>query len=289
MLVLSTFYAEDPDKKVPLYYRPVELCNKYEAESSKIPDIFAHIEYLADRYINPDSPNFNQMPDESVGLRFTVDDIDVIIDKDGAKEELASDPEKYMRNLYCRYLEKETVFSYKPSILSTVPSALHADISNVDNFQKRFKPKRTILSYDPAQTEDMSALLVSGYDPKLNKVYFFKEFQLNLKDKSSFLPQAEAIKSVREDCKRSFPESPVVLVMDSTHQAISDVMASQRIPFHYLYQWVGGSTNYQPQKTHRTNERRVPKRLMVEAAQHMFDNGLIAIDPSLNNLIYQLS
>lgn len=289
LLVLSTFYAEDPEKKNSLYYRPVELCNQYEAESSKITDIFDHINHLADRYINPDSPNYNQMPDECVGLRFTVDDIDVIIDKDGAKEELASDPERYMRNLYCRYLEKETVFSYKPSILSSTPSALSTDISNVSNFQKRFNPKRTILSYDPAQTEDMSALLVSGYDPKLNKVYFFKEFQLNIKDKASFLPQADAIKSVREDCRRAFPDSPVVLVMDSTHQAISDVMASQRIPFHYLYQWVGWSANYQPQKTHRTNERRVPKRLMVEAAQHMFDNGLIAIDPSLTNLIHQLS
>ena len=60
------------------------------------------------------------LPDECVGLRYTVDDVEVIVDKEGSKAELEDNPEAYMRQLYCRYLEKETVFNYKPALINSV-------------------------------------------------------------------------------------------------------------------------------------------------------------------------
>lgn len=40
---MSTFYGEDEDKVDKVYYWPVEMCNKFEKESSKITDINAHV------------------------------------------------------------------------------------------------------------------------------------------------------------------------------------------------------------------------------------------------------
>jgi len=73
LLVVSTFYDEDPEQKEKLYYRPVALCNQYEKESSKIVDIDRHIRIL---WLD------GKIPDESVGLRYTIDDVEIFTDKE---------------------------------------------------------------------------------------------------------------------------------------------------------------------------------------------------------------
>lgn len=282
-LAMSTFYSEDEDGIDRIYYRPVEMCNRYEKESSKILDINTHIIKLYD--------NFKKkwiIPDEWVGLRYTIDDIEVIIDKEWAKKELADKPDNFMRELYCRVSEKTTVFNYKPYIVPVrytdfpSPSYIAWRWEN----EKIFKPefKRIVTAYDPAQTWDISAFLVTWYDEKRKKICVMKEYQLNYKDKSSFIPQAEQIKKILEDLQKF--KCPIMKCIDSTHQAIVDVMWSQRIYFQYLYFWVWWDS---VKKWSRPSEERVPKKLMVEALQTMFDNNKIEIrDKECPQLIEQL-
>ena len=95
-----------------MYYRPIEMCNKFEKESSKIMDINEHViqrwlKYKAGEHIE----------DENVGLRYTIEDIDVIENKELAKDELKDNWERYMRELYCRAGKKNTVYKYEHSIM----------------------------------------------------------------------------------------------------------------------------------------------------------------------------
>lgn len=278
-LAVSTFYSEDEDGVDRLYYRPVEMCNKFEKESSKIIDIDKHILDLAQS---------NELPDECAGLRYTIDDVEVIVNKEVAKKELEDKPANYMRELYCRLSEEKKVFNYKPYIrqvrYSNVPYPCF--ITGEAEWNKIIKPKfkRTMLAYDPAQTGDISGLLASGYDEERKKVVIFKERWLNYKDKSSYIPQAVEIKKAMEDLARY--NCPILKCIDSTHTAVVDVMWWQWIYFQYLYFWVWGNNI---KKWSRPSERRVPKKMMVEAAQTMFDNGLVEIwDSECKELIEQL-
>lgn len=282
-LAMSTFYSEDEDGVDRLYYWPIEMCNKYEKESSKILDIDNHIFKM---YL--DFQRNGNIPDESAGLRYTIDDVEVIIDKDWAKRELADKPENFMRELYCRLSERTTVFNYKPYIVpvsyTEFPSPRY--LSGRGDNQEVFKPefKRLVTAYDPAQTGDISAFLVTWYDEKRGKVCVIKEHQLNYKDKSSFIPQAKEIMQILTDLQKF--KCPIMKCIDSTHQAVVDVMWSQRVFFQYLYYRVGGDS---VKKWARPSEERVPKKLMVEALQTMFDNNKIEIwDSECPNLIEQL-
>lgn len=283
LLVVSTFYDEDEDWGQRLYYWPVELCNKFEKESSKIVDIDRHIIKLRSEY-----ETTGNMPDECAGLRYTIDDVDVIIHKDIAKEELADKPDSYMRQLYCRMAEKKGVLNYKPYIL---PVEYHNEPHPMYvmwrwSEQTVIKPqfKRIVTAYDPAQTWDISAFLATGYDEARNKIVVLKEWQLNFKDKSSFIPQADLIKEALAEMWRF--NCPILKTIDSTHQAVVDVMWWQRIFFQYLYFWVGWDS---VKKWVRPSEERVPKKLMVEAAQTLFDNWMVEIwDNDCKQLIEQL-
>lgn len=64
LLVMSTFYDERPGQQ--LYYRPVDLCNKYEQQSSQINDPFQHTVDLYLKHRHNKSPDTYTLPDESV-------------------------------------------------------------------------------------------------------------------------------------------------------------------------------------------------------------------------------
>lgn len=288
LLVVSTFYDEDEDGSNKIYYWPIELCNKFEQESSKIQDIDSHILSLWDHY-----KLTGEQPDECAGLRYTIDDVEVITHKDIAKDELSNRPDSYMRQLYCRMAEKKAVLNYKPYILPVSYQELPLPqfvLRSSSNSSLPYTPiltdfKRVVTAYDPAQTGDISAFLATAYDEKRNKIVVFREWQLNYKDKSSFLPQANKIKEILKWLE--IFKCPVLKTIDSTHQAIVDVMWWQRIFFQYLYYWVWGND---VRKWVRASEERVPKKLMVEAAQTLFDNWRVEIwDQNCSQLIEQLS
>lgn len=283
LLVVSTFYSEDPDTGDRVYDWPVKLCNEWEKESSKIIDIDRHIITL-----RKEKERTWFIPDESAGLRYTIDDIEVIVNKDLVKNDLADDYDRYMRELYCRSSELKTVLNYKPYVLpvryESQPYPHYVMWLGEESKDLNPKFKRIVTAYDPAQTWDISAFLACGYDEKRNKVVAFKEWWLNFKDKSSFIPQADLIKKALDEL--SIHNCPILKTMDSTHQAVVDVMRGQRVFFQYLYFWVGWDN---VRKWARPSETRVPKHLMVEAAQTMFDNGMIEIwDQNCKMLIDQL-
>lgn len=232
LLVVSTFYDEAPGTN--LYYWPVNLCNKFEAESSQIVDPIQHIIELYYKHRHNTTDTTYTIPDEVAGLRYTIDDIEVITDKDGAKAALQDNPESFMRQLYCRYLEKEGVFNYKASIVPSkfVPPSSDPQfpqphyLIGLGDMQRKYIPQRTriVTAYDPALTSDMSAWLDSAYDEKRNKIIIFKELELNLKNKASFIPQAHLIKDHITTYLKSF-KVPILKSMDSSHPAVSDAMA----------------------------------------------------------------
>lgn len=285
-LAMSTFYGEDEDKVDKVYYWPVEMCNKFEKESSKITDINAHVYKRWQKY---KMSGEELLEDEVAGLRYTIDEVDVIEDKETAKDELSGNWERYMRELYCRAGQKNTVFQYEASVMKVREQRhpYHTFILTDMQEDKEITTKfdRIIMAYDPAQSGDISALLAIGYDWAHKKISVIKEWQLNYLDKSSFIPQAGLIKKAEEELKLMY-QCPIMKCIDSTHQAVVDVMWGQDVRFQYLYFWVGWSSI---KKWSRPSEERIPKQMMVEALQTMFDNQLIEIwsDPC-KNLVNQL-
>ena len=284
MLIVSTFYSPSDDWD-RIYEWPIRLCNEYEKESSKIIDIDKHILTL-----RKEKERTWIIPDECAGLRYTIDDVEVIINKDQVKASLQDDPDRYMRELYCRATEANSVLNYKPYIAQVRYSDNpypHYESGPLGPEATILKPKfkRIVTAYDPAQTSDISAFLACGYDESRNKVCIIKEWWLNFKDKSSFIPQADSIKAALKHLDMF--NCPILKTMDSTHSAVVDVMWSQRVFFQYLYFWTWWDN---VRKWARPSEERIPKKLMVEAAQTMFDNGLVEIrDQDCKQLIEQLS
>ena len=284
LLVVSTFYDEGGGR--PLYYRPIELCNKFEQESSQILDPFVHLQELYYKHRFEKNDMTYTLPDECVGLRYTVDDVEVIVDKEGSKAELEDNPEAYMRQLYCRYLEKETVFNYKPALINSVFIPMGQDpqypaphyILGEGDVARRYTPdwKRIVTAYDPALSSDMSAWMDSAYDEKRNKIIIFKELQLNLTNKGSFIPQAKLIKEHLDEYLSNF-KVPILKSLDSTHPAVVDAMTWQGLNFQYAYRWIWGDAIAATKDAHKPNTWKVPKRLMVEAAQTLFDNNMVEI------------
>jgi hypothetical protein len=79
---------------------------------------------------------------------------------------------------------------------------------------------------------------------------------------------------------------PILKVSDNNHPWVVDAMWWQRVFFQYLYTW--GWWN-DVRKWVRSQETRVPKHLMVEAAQMLFDNNMVEIwDWQCKNLLEQL-
>ena len=284
MLIVSTFYSpsDDGDR---VYDWPIRLCNEYEKESSKIIDIDKHILTLW-----KEKERTGIIPDECAGLRYTIDDVEVIINKEQVKDSLADEPDRYMRELYCRATEANSVLNYKPYIAQVRfnPNPYpHYESGPLGPEAVILKPKfkRIVTAYDPAQTSDISAFLAVGYDEERNKLCVIKEWWLNFKDKSSYIPQAKLIKEALKELEMF--NCPILKTSDSNHPWVVDVMRGQRIFFQYLYVWWWGDV---VRKWVRSWETRVPKNLMVEAAQTLFDNGMVEIwDHDCKQLIEQLS
>lgn len=273
LLVISTFYSEDEEGIDRIYTWPVKLCNEYEKESSKIIDIDEHIIKLW-----KDRERDGYFPDECAGLRYTIDDVEVIINKEQVKKNLADKPERYMRELYCRTSEAKTVFNYKPYIAQVYfqngPTPYYFTKMGTEETILTPKFKRIVIGYDPAQTSDISALVACGYDEQRNKVVVMREWGLNYKDMSSYHPQAEEIKEALNDL--SIFHCPIIKSMDNNHPGVVDVMAGQehRLFFQYLYTWWPSKD---PKKGRRPSEWIVSKETMVKAVQIMFDSKMVEI------------
>lgn len=281
LTVMSTFYdtLEDGDQ---VYDRPIKLCNEYEKTSSKILDIDSHILKQYDNFVNN-----GEYPEESVaGLRFTIDDVDVILWKEKIKEDYSVDQDKYMKELYCRAPKKTTAFNFRPRLCTAnYQTESHkrelADKDGIKTVSNYFDT--IIISYDPARTTDMSALTTIWYSKARNKVSVIREQQLNFVDKSSFLTQAELIKEEFQWAKGHGHN--VYFVMDGSHPWVADALTWAGIPIFRAYRFTWGN---QARKGNQYFERHVPKKLMVEALRYLLDNNIVEIRSTCPLTIDQL-
>ena len=270
LTVMSTFYdtLEDGDQ---VYDRPIKLCNEYEKVSSKILDIDSHILKQYDHFVNN-----GEYPEESVaGLRFTIDDVDVILWKEKIKEDYSVDQDKYMKELYCRAPKKTTAFNFRPRLCTANYDAKEHKRELADKDGVKMIPNyfdTIIISYDPARTTDMSALTTIWYSKMRNKVSVIREQQLNFVDKSSFLTQAELIKE--EFARAKGHGHNVYFVMDWSHPWVADALTWAGIPIFRAYRFTWGN---QARKGNQYFERHVPKKLMVEALRYLLDNNIVEI------------
>lgn len=270
LLVASTFYdtIENWDR---VYDWPVKLCNEYEKESSKILDIDTHILNQYDNFIHN-----GVAPQPTVAwLRYTIDDVDVILNKEQIKADYSVDPDRYMKELYCRSPKKNAVFNFKPHVVQTEYDTQHSQYTLQLPAWPTLIPNYwdlIVLSYDPARTGDMSALTTIWYSKKRNKISVISEFQLNFTDKSSFIPQATQIKNQLKRCYDH--ASSVIFCMDWSHPGVADVLIWQGIQIYRAYKRCGGS---QMKKGKAVYEYNVPKKLMIEGLQFLFDNNLVEI------------
>lgn len=282
-LAMSTFYGDDEDGIDKVYRWPIEMCLRYEKESSKIDDIDSHIINLFKKY-----KETGEYEEERVGIRYTIDDVEVIKNKEIAKEELVGDWDRYMRELYCREGKREQVYNYENAIIETREEfePMHRWFMRWEDGEKMIEKKfdRIILGYDPAQTGDISALVAVWYERRSGKISVIKERNLNQKDKTSYMPQIQGIKMAEDELKVF--DCPIVRAMDSTHPAVCDVMEWAGIRFQYLYFWIWGDVS---RRWVRNGEERIPKWMMIEAMKIMFENNKIDIwSSSCKELVHEL-
>lgn len=264
VLIATAYYPEIYQDK-QTFDRPIKLCLEWEKESRQITDIDNHILNNYDKRINW------QLPFEitHAGLRYNVDDSEVTIDKEGWKKSLEGNQEEYMKQLYSVAPEKHQLFTYRDKMIQ--PHNLGWDM--------------VVISYDPAKTWDISALLVTGLSKRRGCIEIIEEIQLNKTDKSSYFPQANIFKNVLKKYKSKTYWWRIYAVMDNSHDWVQDAMNAAGVKFYKTYRWTWGND---PKQGSRENQINMPKRLMVEASLFLFDNQVVKIFENCKELQNQL-
>lgn len=264
VLIATAYYPEIYQDK-QTFDRPIKLCLEREKESRQITDIDNHILNNYDKRINWQLP----FDITHAGLRYNVDDSEVTIDKEGWKKSLEGNQEEYMKQLYSVAPEKHQLFTYRDKMIQ--PHNLGWDM--------------VVISYDPAKTWDISALLVTGLSKRRGCIEIIEEIQLNKTDKSSYFPQANIFKNILKKYKSKTYWGRIYAVMDNSHDWVQDAMNAAGVKFYKTYRWTWGND---PKQGSRENQINMPKRLMVEASLFLFDNQVVKIFENCKELQNQL-
>lgn len=264
VLIATAYYPEIYQDKQTFDW-PIKLCLDWEKESRSILDIDNHILNNYDKWTDWKLP----FEITHAGLRYNVDDSEVTIDKEWWKKSLEDNQEEYMKQLYSVAPEKHQLFTYRDKMIQ--PHNLGWDI--------------IVLSYDPAKTWDISALLVTGLSKRRWCIEIIEEVQLNKTDKSSYFPQANIFKTYLQKYRSKTYWGRIYAVMDNSHDWVQDAMIASGIRFLKTYRRTWGN---EPKQGSRDNQINMPKRLMVEAALFLFDNQVIKIFDNCKELQNQL-
>ena len=263
VLIATAYYPEIYQDKMT-YDRPVKLCLEREKESREILDIDNHILSEYDSRCNGEPFKITH-----AGLRYTVDDSEVTIDKEWWKASLEENQEEYMKQLYSVAPEKHQLFTYRDKMINVHQSGYDS----------------IVIAYDPAKTKDISAVLVTWLSKFRWAIEYCDEYQLNKTDKSSYFPQAEQLKNIIKKRQARAHNWRLFLVMDNSHDWVMDAMESTGLRFFKSYRWTWGT---EPRQWSRDNQINLPKYLMVEASLFLFDNWVIKIFESCKQLQQQL-
>jgi len=142
-----------------------------------------------------------------------------------------------------------------------------------------------VLSLDPARTTDNSALTPVAFSAKRGILIQFDERELNVVDKSSYIPQAEEILKIMKDLSKRAEK--IVFVMDATgRDGVADLLESKGVPVFKRFKWSGGDVLRDREKYGDTI---LPKGKMVEAMQVLFDNKKFYLTGNCEKTIEQFS
>ena len=263
VLIATAYYPEIYQDKMT-YDRPIKLCLEREKESREILDIDNHILSEYDARCNGEPFKITH-----AGLRYTVDDSEVTIDKEWWKASLEENQEEYMKQLYSVAPEKHQLFTYRDKMINVHQSWYDS----------------IVIAYDPAKTKDISAVLVTWLSKFRWAIEYCDEYQLNKTDKSSYFPQAEQLKNIIKKRQARARNGKLYLVMDNSHDWVMDAMESTWLRFFKSYRWTWWT---EPRQWSRDNQINLPKYLMVEASLFLFDNWVIKIFESCKQLQQQL-
>lgn len=104
---------------------------------------------------------------EQVGLRFTIDDIDYISERERemSKRILAEYPQRYYAELYSIFPDEWKIFPYERALKE--PDKLSS-----------IRYDYIVLWYDPAIMKDTGAVVVVGYDRVQSKIHYIEELEM---------------------------------------------------------------------------------------------------------------
>lgn len=237
-----------------------DLLTEYEKESMTMWDID---DIILDSWKKGEPLTHN------AGLRYTIDDNEFLpdVEKEKIKKQYSADPQKYLAELYSRFPDEGKIFKYESTLRESTTLL-------TNNY------KYVVHWYDPARTQDKSALITCAYNEHLNKICILEEHVLNKVDASSYDQQAEQIKNLRKSAEQ-YVNNPneIFLSMDWTQKATAEILELKWVPVHLRIAYHAGINIT---KTAIRNEMRVPKKHLINIAKILFDNDKIIMS---NNLL----
>lgn len=263
VLIATAYYPEIYQDKMT-YDRPIKLCLEREKESRQITDIDTHILDQYDR-----RQKWEPFQITRAWLRYTVDDSEVTIDKEWWKKSLEDNQEEYMKQLYSVAPEKHQLFTYRDKMIQPHNSWYDS----------------IVIAYDPAKTNDISAVLVLWLSRFRWTIEICDEIQLNKSDRSSYFPQASILKTIIQKWQNKTKRWKLYAVIDNSHDWVIDAIESTWIRFFKSYRWTWWT---EARQWSRANQINLPKHLMVEASLFLFENWVVKIFENCKTLQNQL-
>jgi len=224
---------------------------------------------------------------DMVWLRYTIDDIEYMPEAKREAEKRRmwnANPQRYYAELYSRYADEGKVFNYNWCL------------TNLDKY------KWTIYKYittchDSALTFDVSAVLVWGWNDELKKVVILEEH--GVKKTGYYEDQAKEMKHIIANSVRyATPEGvdaqkpPIYdpramntfFICDGNQKATPELFQMTWINIDYRITY-SGAWEWETKSKFIHNEINVPKKILIDIAERMIENGFVLISTKLKLLL----
>lgn len=206
---------------------------------------------------------------DMVGLRYTIDDIEYINDKqrENMRSQYQKDPDRYMAELYSRFPEDGKVFKYNQVL--TIKDKLYLPAY-----------KHIVIGYDPALTQDNSSVILGWYDEARGKICTIQEYDLKKDGKyeTQIDQLAKIIKASRMFLQDEL-KGEIFFAMDWSQKGTAEALQMKWLVVNLRIAWTSGQDiTFNPQIS---NEHRVPKKMLIEIAQNLIDNNKVLISMDL--------
>jgi len=219
---------------------------------------------------------FNILEDRfKVGMRFTIDDIEHISDKQKelAKQELAQYPDRYLAELYSVFSNESKVFQYETCL---------REPDKIVNITFEYM----VFAYDPAIKWDIWAVIVMWYNRTTSRLYVIAEREMP-KDTYNKHPE------VLQDIKSEFVHMVEDKNMNKMY-VVADITGNYWLLSLFEVKWY-----YIDCKVHYTSWERphqdkdwiwkAPKEHLVQTLKDVIDSSAIIINSECTKLINEMN